>query len=79
MNKKIAISLVLGCIFAILTARFTRTTHYYYRYHEISKAEYYGGDEERTAIKYNDAFILIGLIGGIGVGYLISGLVFKKQ
>lgn len=83
MNKKVAISLIYGCIFAIIAALFTSTTHYYYNNgntHEISKPDYYSGDYDNPwkEVKYNDAFILIGLIGGIGVGYLVADL-FKKK
>ncbi len=90
MDKKIAIGLIIGALFAVAAGLLTAEKKYYlvlgFENHkaEISKVEYLKEEprytkEEKT---YNPIFMALGFLGGLGAGYLIGGcfsLVKKKK
>ncbi|MCW4451595.1 hypothetical protein OK344_05175 [Kaistella sp. BT6-1-3] len=79
MNRSIAISLIVGSIFAIITGVLTKQTKYYDisdgTKKEVLQSEY--PNNQQTS--YNSTLILVSLIGGIGVGYLCSDIIEKRM
>lgn len=95
MNRQTAIGLIVGCIFAVATAFFTKDYSYYVsniggQSFEISKESYDLGiypdgrkAENRISFrresKYSTVFILVSLIGGIGIGSLLGGYLENRK
>ena len=80
MNRSIAISLIVGSIFAIITGILTKQSKYYVlddegKKREVLQSEYHNNQQTR----YNSTLILVSLIGGIGVGYLCSDIIEKRM
>lgn len=80
MNRSIAISLIVGSIFAIITGVLTKQSKYYEldeegKKKEVLQSEYHNVQQTN----YHSTLILVSLIGGIGVGYLCSDLVEKRM
>lgn len=94
MNRQTAIGLIVGFVFALITAFTTSKTFYYVNdrignSHEINKESYnkriYPNGKQapnrlqfRKEVKYNPTFIIVALIGGIGLGYILSEKIESK-
>lgn len=62
MNYRFALSLVVGFLISMITASITAERTY-------NPHVTWGPNKE---IKYNNTFIIISFIGGIGIGYLLT-------
>ncbi|MCP2037330.1 hypothetical protein [Chryseobacterium sp. HSC-36S06] len=88
MNRQTAIGLIVGCIFALLTALITSETKYYNFYSngksEIEYAKYkdfkekYGTDTLSKKKDINTTLVGLIFLGGLGLGYLFSDKIEDK-
>jgi len=93
MNKQTAIGLIVGFAVAINLAWITSNEKYYAQstkgwWKEVTKSNFknksYPFNDEGTGnfkkeVQYNSVFIWLGLIGGIGAGYLLGGIKLETQ
>lgn len=79
MNRSIAISLIVGSVFAIITGVLTKQTKYYKLYEGTKKEVLQSERHNNQQTSYNSTLILVSLIGGIGVGYLCSDIIEKRM
>lgn len=82
MNKKIAISLIVGVLFSAFIA-FLTSENKYYRLGKTKReitSNYYNPENLRhnKETKFNTPFIIIGFLGGFGLGYLFSEKIERK-
>jgi len=86
MNNKLAMGLIVGALFAVAIGLLTVEEKYYFvcftqPKREISETLYLDlrADERLMEKQYNQMFIALGFFGGLGLGYLLGGLLSSRD
>ena len=81
MNNRLALALIIGFLVSMITALMTAEVRYYdlgLGKKEIKEREYELSRYGKKETEYSSTFILVSLIGGVGIGYLLIGPEKKK-